>query len=589
LAITWDGKDNLAGSMPADFAYTAVYVSSSSPTFTPSAANLYITMQGSGTVQVPGTVLNYGTTYYARLVAYDQIGNASAVSIAGSATLAQVVTTDIATGQVGLSNLSFSAAGNLVDDGSFEDPNWRTVRNTAFGGTHFSLTTSTADNGVWSVEHLGTGGQTTETVVLSTIPANTGQVFMAAADFNTSSLVTSSMILSVVANFFNSAGTSIGTSTLTSNWTSPGTNDGNWHQRISGTGGVAPAGTTTVKFELVSTNHTAGQIYVDAVEIRQQIDNLLVANAAITDIKVSTMSANKIIAGTLSAGIIISGSIGTAASGQRVVMDGTGFHSYDSSGNKIFDVSSSSSIVTVAASAGVAQIVVETATLYPTIKMYDTSNSNYAFLNAVNNDSNTACIAMQGGNFVSGGSTLAGQFTASGVSIGAAMKVIDTTTQATHGGMLQTTATSVNTNVQTAGAVDGGVMTLTHTSAVIGLFPSGATHGGQLLWNYDSPNSDTKLEIDGYRGNSGAVAPAPQEFTIGGTVGSLGAGSGGMSWSYGTTMYSSLTPIVVYSCGTFTSVPAGDVSGVSTTGFGFSMSGTAPATWSVLFWAFRNR
>lgn len=589
LAITWDGKDSLGGNMPGDYDHTTVYVSSSSPTFTPSPANEYTTMHGSGTVQVPGTVLTYGTTYYARLIAYDQSGNASAASAAGSSTLAQVVSTDIQTGQVGLNNLSFSAAGNLVDDGSFEDPNWQAVRNTAFGGTHFSITNTTADNGLWSVEHVGTGGQTTETVTLSTIPANTGQVFMAAADFKSSSLVSSSMILSVVANFLNSSNASIGTATLTSNWTSPGTNDNNWHQRISGTGGTAPAGTTSVQFQLVSTNHTAGQIYVDAVEIRQQVDNLLVANAAITDAKIGTVSANKIITGTLSAGVIISGSMGTAASGQRVVMDGTGFHSYDASGNKIFDVSSSSSIVTVAASAGVAKIVVETATLYPTIKMYDTSNSNYAFLNAVNNDGNTACIAMQGGNFTSGSHTLANQFTASGVNVGCSMKTIDTSTQATQGGLVQTTPSGVNANVQTAGAVDGGVMTLTNTSSLLGMFPQGATHGGQLLMTYDSGNSDAKIEIDGYRGNSGAFAPAPQEYVIGGDVAGLTGGSAGASLSYGTTMYSGISPIAVYSCGTFTSVPASNVSSVSTTGFGFSLSAATPAAWSVLFWAFRNR
>src|SRR6202000_646065 len=180
----------LGGCVTGYLAPLTVYVSSSSPTFTPSSSNQYAVMRGGGTITVPGAVLSYGTTYYARTVAYDQSGNASAVSVAGSATLSQVVSTDIATGQVGLSNLSFSAAGNLVDDGSFEDPNWRVVRNTAFGGTHFSLSNVTADNGTWSVEHLGTGGQTTETVILSAIPANTGQVFMAAADFNTSAAVT---------------------------------------------------------------------------------------------------------------------------------------------------------------------------------------------------------------------------------------------------------------------------------------------------------------------------------------------------------------------------------------------------------------
>ena len=310
------------------------------------------------------------------------------------------------------------------------------------------------------------------------------------------------------------------------------------------------------------------------------------SNAYITDLSVS-----KLTAGTVTASIILGGVIETGTSGQRVAMDSTGIHAYDSSGNLLFDLNTTSETVTLASSygSGAAKIALNTALAYPTMQFFDTSNSNYGFLNVVSNDGNSACMAMQSGNYTTGGHTYANLFTASGAAIGCAMKVISTTDQSTNGGLWSVTPGGVTGNVQSSGSVNGGVFSMTPTQSLFGLFPSGATHGGQLIMNYNSGFAECNWEMDGYRVNSGAGAPAPQEGLIGGSITGLGAGAAGASMSYGATMFSGITPIAVYSCGTFTTVPASDVSSISTTGFGFSMSAGAPATWSILFWAFRNR
>lgn len=562
IAITWDGKDSGGLNMPGDFDHTAVYLSSSSPTFTPSLSNMVGSFKSAGTLTVPGAVLTYGTTYYARLVSFDQSGNASATSTAGSATLVQVVNTDIATGQVGLNNLSFSDVGNLIDDGSFEDPNWRSVRNTAFGGTHFAFTNSTASNGLWSVVHTGTAGQITEDVNLTQIPANVGQTFMAAVDWNSSSLVTGTMFVQLQVDWLDATQTYISSSTLSTNWTSPATNDGVWHQRVSGSGGVAPTGTAYALFVLKAINHTAGTINLDAVEIRLQVDNLLVADAAITDAKIGTVSANKIIAGTLSAGVIISGSIGTAASGQRCVMDGTGFHGYDSSGNLVFDVNNYNDVITLSQGTTGPKVTIDTIGIYPTIRLYDVAGSNNAFFNASNLDGNTAALGINSGNYTVSTSTYRNRLFMQGSGFGIRLQVIDDTNQANNGGLVQ----------------------LTYNEAIFGLFVEGATHGGQALFSYDSTNSDATFELDGYM--TGSIFA--QSCLATGYYTGLTSGSGGASLGYGPTMYSLTHPICQYSCGTIGTV-GGNVNALTSTGFAFTLAGTSPASWSALFLAGRTR
>lgn len=336
LSVVWDGKDNTTAPMPPDFDHVNVYVSSSGSGFTPSSANLSGTMRVGQALQIPGSTLIYGTTYFVKLIAVDHTGNLSPASAAGSVTLLQVVSTDISNGQVSLSNLSFSDVGNLIDNGSFEDPQWQAVRNAQFGGTHWSLDTTTSFAGTTSIRHTGAVGSD-ETVVLNSITAKQGQTFMGGVDVRMDTSVTALMRVALGVIWRDIFGNSLGYQDLVYNWNAPSSNDGQWRARISGAGVTAPYGTVRADFVLATNGHTAGNVWFDNVEVRMQIDTLLVADAAITNAKIVSLVADKITAGTINAGIVLAGQIETATSGGRVLIDGPTdtIYIYDSTGVEI--------------------------------------------------------------------------------------------------------------------------------------------------------------------------------------------------------------------------------------------------------------
>lgn len=565
LTVTWDGKDSSGNPMPGDFDHLIVYVSSSSSTFTPSASNAVGTMRSGGTLTISGTTLTYGLTYFVRTVAFDQTGNPSTASTAGSAVLSQVVTTDITDGQVSLSNLAFSDVGNLINSGAFEDANWRATYNALFGGSHFGFDNTTSSAGTWSVIHTGSAGQTGESVVLSTINAKAGQTFMGAADVKMDSSTTSAMFVSVGVKFLSSSGALIGSEQdFLTNWTSPSTNDNTWRLRISASAVTAPAGTVQAQFVLTSTSHTAGHVWLDNVEVRMQVDTLLVANAAITDAKIGTVSANKIIAGTLSAGVIISGSIGTSATGQRCVMDGTGFHGYDSSGNLVFDVNNFNDVITLSQGTTGPKVTIDTIGVFPTIRLYDAPGINNAFINAFNNDGNSAGIGIDSGSYTVSTTTYRNVLSMQGSVFGIRLQVTNDSTALT----------------------DGGIVQLLYDQALIGLFITGRSHGGQLIFSDDATNSDSVWELDGHlwAGATPAVAQGVFCFNFSG----FGSGVGFVNISYGTTMYSGVTPFYQVSCVTTSTIPAWTVTATSPSNSEIAMSAGMPSTFSLFILGIRE-
>ncbi len=563
LVIVWDGRDNTAGSMPVDFDHTEVHVSTGGSGFTPSSVTLSGAMRTAGSLQVGSSSLVYGTTYYCKLVAVDRSGNASTPSTAGSAVLTQVVTTDVGTGQVGLSNIAFSDVGNLIDNGSFEDALWRATRNTAFGGSHFGFDNTTASSGTWSVIHTGFAVGN-ESVILSTISAKVGQTFMGAADIKMTSAVTGSMFVSLTINWLDGTGATISSSDLLTNWSAPSTNDNTWRTRITGTPGTAPANTVQAQVILKSTSHTAGSVWIDNVEVRMQLDTLLVKDAAITNAKINDLAANKITAGTLNAAIVLGGVIETASSGQRVAMDSTGFHAYDSGGAKIFDVSSSSAVLTLGKNTtSGAQITIDTSTPFPTISLSSASLANQATISAFAVGSNDAALVISSGKWVLSGTTYHHEI---------AM-------QADNG-------LFIDTWNDTGNYFDGGKIILSNSFATYGLFPHGATHGGQLTFGYDSGHADCTYEIDGFQNNG--AAPAPAQAIYGASVSAAG-GTTTISLGYGVTMFSSCCPVVSYSCGTNTVQPGINVSANSATGFSATFSAPAAAAFTLFFMVSRVR
>lgn len=76
------------------------------------------------------------------------------------------------------------------------------------------------------------------------------------------------------------------------------------------------------------------------------ITTIKIADAAVTNAKIDTITADKITAGVISAAITISGKIATALTGQRTELNAAGLTSYDASGNVIFDTSGGSLTMT---------------------------------------------------------------------------------------------------------------------------------------------------------------------------------------------------------------------------------------------------
>lgn len=85
VRVTWDGKDNTAAAMPADFHHVDVHVSPANgpSTFTPSAANKVGSLFSAGSIVWLST--DYANSYYFKLVAYDRYGNPTGTATASVA------------------------------------------------------------------------------------------------------------------------------------------------------------------------------------------------------------------------------------------------------------------------------------------------------------------------------------------------------------------------------------------------------------------------------------------------------------------------------------------------------------------------
>lgn len=159
------------------------------------------------------------------------------------------------------------------------------------------------------------------------------------------------------------------------------------------------------------------------------------SNAYITDLSVS-----KLTAGTITASIILGSSISTGATGQRCVMDSTGFHAFDASGSQIFDVNSSSPVVTLGKNGPTtASITVDTSIGNPVMNFNPASGGNRAFINAVTLGGGGVGLGLNAGSFTSGFDSATVSYrlfmTDSG---GAFFQTVDTT-QTAHGGAVTIT------------------------------------------------------------------------------------------------------------------------------------------------------
>lgn len=426
LRLAWDGKDFGGNPMAADLAGVEVHVGPNG-TFTPGPSTLKDFIRGSAATAVTLTGLTYGQEYWVRLVAVDTSGNKSAGSDETStshAILKQLVNVEIGTGEVGLGNIRFSDVGNLIDDGSFENATVRVARQAQMSGTHMSFDNTTASNGTWSFKVTGQTPWTPieEIVLQAGLPVKPGERVFGAADYRASTDADASSTAFLAVRWYDKDGvllTSTGTpGTIATDFYVLASNFGTvahnatWHTRISGTSKVAPTNAVTFNVVIRIETHFAGSLWMDAVEIRRQIDTLLIADAAITSAKIGSLQVNdahmanvsigKLTAGTLSADMTVSARIKTANTGARSEMSSAGFEAYNSGGTKTFQASSSGTVSIIgelkSGTSGKRIEINPGNTGLPEIRLYPGTGSNYGYINAAG-DGSAVSVGVNSGTF----------------------------------------------------------------------------------------------------------------------------------------------------------------------------------------------
>jgi hypothetical protein len=101
---------------------------------------------------------------------------------------------------------------------------------------------------------------------------------------------------------------------------------------------------------------------------------------------IATVSIGKLIAGILIADMTVSARIKTANTGARVEMNSSGFQAFNSSNTQTVNISASTGNATItgAFQTGLTgqRIIIDSSGTYPTIYMYDSTTSNYAYINS---------------------------------------------------------------------------------------------------------------------------------------------------------------------------------------------------------------
>lgn len=460
LRVQWSGRDYQGQQQVADYLGVEVHVGLDG-VFTPDSSTLkdFLTSRvATATTITEG--LQYGTHYWVRLVAVDTSGNRSEASDETSTShviLSQVVNTEIGTGEVGLNNTRFSDVGNLVDDGSFENESVRVERQIDMAGMHLFFDSSTSSYGIWSIRSDAWAATNSENLVLQgELPVKPGERIFGALDMRATSDATG--IVNIGVRWKNKDNQYIdhnGVPTEGIYYNLGGmdqlTKDNTWYSRLNFTSYAAPPLAASMEIGLFTNNRSAGTVWVDAVEIRRQIDTLLVANAAITTAKIANLAVNnakisdlevgKLTAGTLEADIILGSRIRTADTGARVELNSSGIYAFNNSEVMTFNASAITGNVfvqgRVVSSSSGRRIELNPSSL-PEIRFYPNTGSNYAFINAVSSGTDVN-LGLNSGQFDYAGTTLTYRLYMTDEDGGARLETIISATQQRQGGFVAVT------------------------------------------------------------------------------------------------------------------------------------------------------
>ncbi len=473
LRAVWSGLDYLGNAQPPDLAGVEVHIFTAD--FTPSSATKVDTLAPGVLSTTITQGLTYSTEYWVKLVAVDTTGNRSPASDTTSTShvvLSQVVSTEIGTGQVGLNNTAFSDVGNLIDDGNLEIATYRTSRTALMSGSHLAFDSSTSSVGVWSIRSDSFGAGSTEYFTLQdSLPVKPGERIFGALDIKGTVGANGSLNLDIA--WFNGAGTQIdatgapGTGFYVLGGLANTTADNSWHSRVTGTSQVAPPNVATMRLILYTSGRTAGTVWADAIEVRRQIDTLLVADAAITTAKIANLAVNnakindlsvgKLTTGTLGADIVVGARIKTADTGQRAEMNASGFAAWDSTGIQTVDIGSDGSVLiagTLVSGFSGTRIEINPSGL-PTIRMYSGAGTEYGFINAFTISGTDVGVGVNSSPFTGNSTQLQSRMVAwSGL---ASLEIVRTDNQQTSGGFVYPAPTQLYQGYSKLGVLGGNI------------------------------------------------------------------------------------------------------------------------------------
>ena len=308
VVVSTDGRDSSNNVMPTDVMYYNVHAATGvSDTFTPTADNLFTTMQPVGSVVIPANA-NYDVIYV-RLVAVNSSKLTSTPSTGIHATPIKNVVTDLDVVLPG--SKAYSDINNLVIDGSFEDT------------TTFSKRVIRA--GVWSLDtdvgmpyvgtsalklvgdatsskfiHLHNDNYGGQLVNLTVVPLSKYYISMMVRNIS----ATGAFAINVKWYKQNGTAASIASSSSTA-WTMDATGIYNLHEFAV----QAPSDAVKAGVLITTAGVSAGTVWFDAFRINAVIGSTLIEDAAITNAKIADLAVNNAKIADIAAGKITTGEL----------------------------------------------------------------------------------------------------------------------------------------------------------------------------------------------------------------------------------------------------------------------------------------
>ena len=216
LSVVWDGLNYIGGTMPIDLDYVAIYLGTTAG-FTPSAGNYQGRIEGPDFFHITG--LDYGTTYYVKLVAYNTSGVYSPTSNSGSATIQSLVNTDIIANTInggkivdGTLNATDKILANSITSGQIA-----ALAITAGKIASNAITADKIEAGAITAVKIAAGSITTDKLVAGTLTGFTINNGSGTFTVNSSGAMTATSGtiggFSIGANFLSAAGLTLNAST----------------------------------------------------------------------------------------------------------------------------------------------------------------------------------------------------------------------------------------------------------------------------------------------------------------------------------------------------------------------------------------